>query len=293
MKNPAELKENNILRPEEIAFLLRSREQRGTDAVLAAARRKKACFSGREEQISAAFVKELKTFLRTPPAIRTDANETAPAFPLAEETYCFRLEVPGEEAYCLLNKESAGILVAAAFANPHAGPIKMKSLSLAIVKKYMDLLTTAICRTFSLARPGKSCCFLPAPSFDETNFASFGIRLDICGKEAKLNLCFKVPHAGPITTAETFGLKKSPAAALTQSLPDGKITLFLRTTPQLCPLTEILNWRPGTFFPLGIKASDPAELTARGLKPVKVSVGRKGTRIAAKLITKVIGNDTN
>lgn len=293
MKNPADLKENNILRPEEIAFLLRPREQRGTDAVLAAARRQKACFSGREEQIAAAFAKGLKTFLRTPPAVRTEADEDAPALLPAGKTYCFRLEVPGKETYCLLDGESAGVLVAAALANPYAGRGKIKGLSLTIVKKYMETLTTAVCRAFSLPCPDKGCRLLPAPVPGGTNFVSFGIRLDICGREAKLCLCFKAPDTGPKAPAETFLPAKRPAAALTQSLPDGKITLFLRTPPQLCPLKEILNWRPGTFFPLGIKASDPAELAARGLKPLKVSIGRKGARIAAKLITKVIGNDTN
>ncbi len=292
MKNPTAPQKNNILCPEEIAFFLRPREQRGTNAVLATACYKKACFSGREEQIAAAFARELKTFLRTPPTIRTTPAPLTPVLSLSEETLCFRLEVPGQETFCLLNGESAGALVATALATPYTGHGKMKGLSLAIVKKYMETLTTAVCCALSFPRSDKSCRLLPTTAFNKTNFVSFGIQLDICNREAKLCLCFKVPDVDPKTPQKTF-FPRRPNDARIQSLPDGKITLVLRTPPQLHPLREILNWRTGTFFPLGIKASDPAELATRGLKPLKVSVGRKGSRIVAKLITKVIENDTN
>ena len=57
--------------------------------------------------------------------------------------------------------------------------------------------------------------------------------------------------------------------------------------PFSLPAKEIIQWKKGGWIPLRFMPADPVLLSAEGMPALKAVVGRKGSRIAVKLINKV------
>lgn len=113
------------------------------------------------------------------------------------------------------------------------------------------------------------------------------LQLDIRGRKTKIFLFFGSKETPPEDNRRTDGAERLRQPLAVRRLNDGTIVLTARTPPFSLPAKEIIQWKKGGWIPLPFMPADPVLLSAEGMPALKAVVGRKGSRIAVKLINKV------
>ena len=125
---------------------------------------------------------------------------------------------------------------------------------------------------------GKNAAFVPLP---------LCLQLDIRGRKTKIFLSFGCKETPPENNRRMDGAERLRQPLAVRRLNDGTVVLTARMPPFSLPAKEIIQWKKGGWIPLPFMPADPVLLSAEGMPALKAVVGRKGSRIAVKLINKV------
>lgn len=251
--------DNNLLNSEEIAFLLRPHtEQNNRLRITSASSGRTAGFAS----IAAACQQNLQPFFTAPLSVRAISGENAP-----DNSLNFVFTINRRDISCRLTTDDAAVLVTAALSRVHTGgSCQLHGISLAVLQRLLQTLAESAAHTDNNKYAAGFCrlCLL----------------LDICNRTVKLFLT--------ITAAKPSGLnakKKLPLAV--RQLNHSQIKLTAHTNAFTQPIKDVLKWQKGMWIPLPCKPEDPVKLSAAGTTVAQAVIGQKGSRIAAKLTTKV------
>ena len=179
------------------------------------------------------------------------------------------------------HRADAALLAALALGNaPAAGRAGFRGISLAITRRLLKTLAETAAETLAEndEPKGKNAAFVPLP---------LCLQLDIRGRKTKIFLSFGCKETPPENNRRMDGAERLRQPLAVRRLNDGTVVLTARMPPFSLPAKEIIQWKKGGWIPLPFMPADPVLLSAEGMPALKAVVGRKGSRIAVKLINKV------
>ncbi len=260
---------HGLLNREELAFLLRLMQQDNDNTLEQTQKTDGNFFANRMGEICRS---QLSMLLPRSPKITVDnelPDESTPVIGVFAED--------GGETTCRLTNHDAALLVAAALGNAaEATSAPLRGLSLAIIRRLLKTIIQAAAQARSEAEK-------EAKKHLTATLSTLCLRLDIHGKEAKIYLSFHSPQM-PEKNAESTN--DGHLASVEENNND-KLILTAHTPLFLLSAKEISQWKKGAWIPLPFAPDDPILLSAAGMPTLKAAIGRKGSRIAVKLINKV------
>lgn len=273
MKTPESTFPGGLLNREEISFLLRPADKSGLQTLTRSRNAAGELFAGR---LAAACSQRLAPLFFHPLSVAAEIGNFD-----EESSVGFVFSAGGRKIACQLAKADAALLAALALGDaPAADDGSFRGISLAITRRLLKTLAETAAETLAEKdKPReKKTAFIPQP---------LCLRLDIRGRETKIFLSFGSKETPPENNRRTDGAERLRQPLAARELNGSAIVLTARTPSFSLPAEDILQWKKDTWIPLPFAPADPVLLSAAGMPALKAVVGRKGSRIAVKLINKV------
>ena len=273
MKTPESTFSDGLLNREEISFLLRPADKSGLQTLARSRNAAGELFAGR---LAAACSQRLAPLFFHPLSVAAEIGNFD-----EESSVGFVFSAGGRKIACRLTKADAALLAALALGNaPAAGRAGFRGISLAITRRLLKTLAETAAETLAEndEPKGKNAAFVPLP---------LCLQLDIRGRKTKIFLSFGCKETPPENNRRMDGAERLRQPLAVRRLNDGTVVLTARMPPFSLPAKEIIQWKKGGWIPLPFMPADPVLLSAEGMPALKAVVGRKGSRIAVKLINKV------
>ena len=273
MKTPESTFPGGLLNREEISFLLRPADKSGLQTLTRSRNAAGELFAGR---LAAACSQRLAPLFFHPLSVAAEIGNFD-----EESSVGFVFSAGGRKIACRLTKADAALLAALALGNaPAAGRAGFRGISLAITRRLLKTLAETAAETLAEndEPKGKNAAFVPLP---------LCLQLDIRGRKTKIFLSFGCKETPPENNRRMDGAERLRQPLAVRRLNDGTVVLTARMPPFSLPAKEIIQWKKGGWIPLPFMPADPVLLSAEGMPALKAVVGRKGSRIAVKLINKV------